>query len=342
MRNGSSFSGPAMGSAQPARPSPSLSHGLVSVVIATRGRPQPLLRCLEALARQTLPPHLYDVIVVDDERSEDTRIAVARFAMHTQGLPIVRYLRPDGARGSAAAHNRGWRASDAPLIAFTSDDAVPDNDWLRQGLRAMSDEHVAVSGRVVVPPSQPPSDPEKAALQFDTANAFVRRSALSAIGGFDERFTRPWREDSDLQFSLMACGSVGFAHDALVVHPLREAPWGASLRQQQAMYFDALLYKKHPALYRERIRSHAPWHHYVIVGSSLAALATALAGGGVVALAPTGVALSLIVAFAAQRLAGRSHTPAQVAQTLLTSLAIPYLAVFWRLAGALHFRVAFS
>jgi GT2 family glycosyltransferase len=345
MRNGSSFSGPAMGGAPPARP-PS-SQLLVSVVIATCGRPQLLLRCLDALARQTLPPHLYDVIVVDDGRSEDTRSAVARFAMHTQGLPVVRYLRPDGTRGPAAARNRGWRASDAPLIAFTDDDTVPDTDWLRQGLRAMSDERVAISGRIVVPVNEVPTDHEKTtrgleSAEFATANAFVRRSALNAIGGFDERFTRPWREDSDLQFSLMECGSVGFAHDAVVVHPVREAPWGISALQQHNMYFDALLYKKHPVLYRKRIRSHAPWHYYVIVGSTLAAIAAALAGGGVAALPPAGVALSLIAAFAAQRLSGTSHTTAHVVEMLLTSIAIPYLAVFWRLAGALHFRVAFS
>jgi len=32
---------------------------VVSVVIATCGRPSLLLRCLDALERQTLPPHLY-------------------------------------------------------------------------------------------------------------------------------------------------------------------------------------------------------------------------------------------------------------------------------------------
>ena len=39
--------------------------------------------------------------------------------------------------------------------------------------------------------------------EFVTANAFVRRSALISVGGFDERFLRAWREDSDLQFRLL-------------------------------------------------------------------------------------------------------------------------------------------
>src|SRR5439155_15438630 len=153
------------------------------------------------------------------------------------------------------------------------------------------------------------------------------RSALLAIGGFDERFTRAWREDSDLQFSLLRCGAVGHAADAIVVHPVRAAPWGVSLRQQRNMFFDALLFKKHPQLYRTRIRAHSPWHYYLIVGCTVLALAALLAGARAAALVPAGVALSLIAAFAAHRLRGASHAPAHVVEVLVTSFAIPYLAV---------------
>ena len=54
---------------------------------------------------------------------------------------------------------------------------------------------------------------------------------------------------------------------ALVVHPVRAAPWGVSLRQQRKVMFDALLFKKHRALYRSRIRAGARWVYYAIVAS---------------------------------------------------------------------------
>jgi hypothetical protein len=38
-----------------------------------------------------------------------------------------------------------------------------------------------------------------------------------------------------------------------------------SLRQQKNVFYDALLYKKHPRLYRERILARPPWDYYAVV-----------------------------------------------------------------------------
>src|SRR5690348_17598480 len=78
--------------------------------------------------------------------------------------------------------------------------------------------------------------------EFITANCFVRRGVLERLSGFDESFRMPWREDSDLHFRLLEAGfRVARAEDAIVVHPVRPAPWGVSLRQQKKVVFDALL-----------------------------------------------------------------------------------------------------
>lgn len=316
----------------------------VAVVMATYRRPALLRRCLEALLQQTLAHEAYEVIVVDDGRSAETRAVVEELATRS-AAPRLRYLLPEGSRGPAGARNRGWRASTAAVIAFTDDDTVPDADWLRQGLAALG-PHVAVCGRVIVPMSAVPTDHEKnthglETAEFVTANAFVRRAALEAAGGFDERYTRAWREDSDLHFSLLRGGSVGGAPAAIVLHPVRAAPWGISLAQQANVYFDALLYKKHPELYRERIRRHPPWRYFVIVGCSAAALACAVARAWPAAGVLAGVALAGIASFAWQRLRGTAHTPSHIAEMLVTSAAIPFLAVYWRLAGAWRFKVLF-
>jgi GT2 family glycosyltransferase len=168
----------------------------ISVVVPTCGRPALLWRCLDALSRQTLHPTDYEIVVVDDGHSAATRRTVQQIALGAiPGLtPRVRYVQPPAkSRGPAGARNSGWRAARADVVAFTDDDTVPAPDWLAEGLRVMSSKVSAASGYIHVPLPFDPTDWDlnTAGLdgaEFATANCFVRRGALEAIGGFDERF----------------------------------------------------------------------------------------------------------------------------------------------------------
>ena len=123
--------------------------------------------------------------------------------IEVSGLP-KRRCRQDG---PAAARNLGWRMADGEIIAFTDDDCIPEPDWLANGVSAFVEGVAGVSGRTVVPMPANPTDNElnTTHLQrsdFITANCFYRREVLEEVGGFDERFTTAWREDSDLYFSV--------------------------------------------------------------------------------------------------------------------------------------------
>ncbi|MBW8848078.1 MAG: glycosyltransferase [Burkholderiales bacterium] len=322
----------------------------VSVVLPTYHRPDLLERCLRALLAQTLPPDRFEILVVDDGHDDVTRTQVARIA---SGAAVrLRYLRPPTGRGPAVARNCGWRAARAPWVAFTDDDTQPDRDWLRQGLTTLRlhGDWVAAAGQVIVPRDtggdRPPTDHELMTrglekAEFVTANAFVRRDVLEAIGGFDERFLHAWREDSDLHFRLMEIGPVGRAPSAIVGHPVRPERWGVSLRQQRNVFFDALLYRKHPRPYRRRVRPVPPWDYYAIVTLSLAVPLLALAAHPAGAAAALAAALLLILRVALRRLSRTSHAPRHVLEMLATSAAIPFLSVYWRLRGAWHFRTPF-
>jgi GT2 family glycosyltransferase len=283
----------------------------VSVVVPTCGRPGLLSRCLEALERQSLARERYEIIVIEDI----------------------------GRRGPAAVRNRGWRLARAQIVAFTDDDCVPDADWLRRGLEAFAEKPDAVCGRIVMPLPEPPTDYQRDAQrlersEFVTANCFCRKRVLERLGGFDERFPLAWREDSDLHFRLLELGArIVVEPRAVVVHPVRPAPWGASLAQQRKVMFDALLFKKHPRLYRERIRATPRWDYYLIVGSMFLG-----------AFNPVFLLLwaMLTARFCWRRLRGTALTPRHALEMVVTSIAIPPAAVFWRAVGALRFRVAFS
>jgi glycosyltransferase involved in cell wall biosynthesis len=321
----------------------------VSVVVPTCGRPDLLNRCLEALCQQTLAPARYEIIVVDDKPQPLTAqlVAIWRGRMVHKG-PALFYLANTGTHGPAAARNLGWREARAAVVAFTDDDTVPEPAWLECGLAGLTPDAGALCGRVVMPLPGAPTDYERDAgrletAEFVTANCFCRKQMLSRLNGFDERFRLAWREDSDLHFRLLGAGAeIVHSPEAVVVHPVRPAPWGVSISQQKKVLFDALLYKKHPVLYRQKIRPHPPWDYYAIVAMLLAMLLGVATGGQVLALGGMAGWLLLTTKFCLMRLAGTAKTLSHVAEMIVTSALIPPCSVFWRMAGAWRFRVAFT
>jgi len=179
---------------------------------------------------------------------------------------------------------------------------------------------------------------------FVTANAFARRDALHAVGGFDERYRRAWREDTDLYFALIArfgAAAVVAAPAARVLHPVRDAKFLVSVAQQANMAFDALLFKKYPGLYDRHVGMRRPPPTYaLIVGATAFALLAAPAAPRA-ALAALALAIALVLAFAARRLRGLDKSPRVVVEMLVSSFAIPFVSLFWRVVGAWRFRVAF-
>jgi GT2 family glycosyltransferase len=321
---------------------------LVSVVVPTCGRPQLLNRCVASLVLQNFDPYRFEIIIVDDRPSEDTRQVVARWAEHTEGNgPKVAYIPSFGPHGPAAARNIGWRAARGSIIAFTDDDTIAGADWLENGLHSFNDHVHAVWGRIVMPLSGTPTDYQLDAkgletAVFVTANCLCRKRVLEQIGGFDERFRYAWREDSDLYFRLLDYpANIVHAPKAVVTHPIRPAGWGVSLSQLKKIQFDALLFKKHPARYREKIRATPRWDYYFTVAALFTSLIGLLSGASMTAAIAGAVWLFMTTRLSVHRLKKTSRSPSHVAEMIVTSMLIPPLAVYWRAVGALKFRVGF-
>jgi GT2 family glycosyltransferase len=320
---------------------------MMSVVVPTYKRPHLLNHCLHALCRQRLDHARYEIILVADGPCEHSRW-VARTWTERPGAPEIRYLEVKTRGGPAAARNIGWRAARGTIIAFTDDDCVPSAGWLAAGLDAFADSSVAaVCGRILVPTPAVPTDWERnvAGLEqapFATANCFYRRQALELIGGFDERFTAAYREDSDLQFRLLTRGLCCASQpSAVVVHPIRPAPWGISLRLQRNNMFNALLYKKHPALYRRLIQARPPLRYYAMVAALMVACAAGFADQPWIAGGALAAWLVLTAEFCRRRLRRTSRRVSHIVEMAVTSALIPPLAVFWRIRGAVKYRVLF-
>lgn len=319
----------------------------ISVVIATYGRPHLLEKCLNALADQTFPADRFEVVVVTDGPDADTLARLSglehafdyRLSFHS--LPVK--------SGPAAARNLGWKLAKGELIAFTDDDCLPNEDWLSGYWKEYSQstrKDLALVGVVKVPVSNPPTDYEKnvsrlETASFITANCACSKRVLQEVGGLDEDFKMAWREDSALEFNLRKHG-VPIIHtkEAQVVHPVRKASWGASLRDQKKCMFNALLYKKYPEMYEEEIGCRPPWFYYAIVFYSLFGVLS-IAICGITCLIFLSLAAGLILWFTWVRLSDTSKKPAHVVEMALTSALIPFLSVFWNTYGEVKYKTVF-
>ena len=327
------------------QPGTAASTIALSVVLPTCGRMDLLDRCLDALTRQSLPGALYEVIVVDDEPNHNTLHLVAGWRARTLDRgPRLVYLPNSNQHGPAAARNLGWRSARAPVIAFTGEDTVASPGWLAQGLAGLTDQVDVLCGRLDLAAAGRSGQLEQAAGDgFSAANCFCRKTLLEQLKGFDERFEQASHCDADLHFRLLArAARIVQAPEARVVRPVQPMRWGASLARTRDVVFDALLYKKHPQLYRERIAAAPPWDDYLAVAALLVTLGALLAGSDGIALIAGLGWVALTARLCRQRLRGITHTAAHVADVVVTSALIPPLAVFWRLLGAIRYRVRFS
>jgi glycosyltransferase involved in cell wall biosynthesis len=313
----------------------------VSIVVPTHNRALLLKALLESIGRLEWDPARIEVWVVGDPAiHDDTEQIVAGFA-RSAPFPVQYLLSPNS---PAAKRNAGLRAASGEIVAFTDDDCLVDEQWLRRACEAFADPAVAgVQGQTRVPAAagNPASYRRTCRLMepnFQTCNILYRRAVLIAAGGFDERFTAAISEDSDVAFSVLESGAeIGYCAEAVVYHPPREDGAWDVLRAARHNYFAPLLYKKHPALYRRRLGTPVPRTARLYFTLDAAALLTLAAGFPVLALAALG-GRALLLALQIVTYCRGDRSLRRAAATALSLFTAPYAAYFYLAAGNLRFR----
>jgi histidinol-phosphate phosphatase family protein len=312
------------------------------VVVPTTGRPS-LAATLESLFAGE-GPMAERVLVVDDRSSPDGELPGA--AEQGSRVQIVR----GPARGPAAARNLGWRRSWAEWVVFLDDDVVVPPGWhraLARDLAGLPPSCAGSQGGIHVPLSahRRPTDWERnvAGLEnarWATADIAYRRTALKAVGGFDERFERAYREDADLALRMMSAGFELATGERRVLHPPGEAGPAASLRLQAGNADDALMDALHGPDWRER--AGAPRgrlrRHLATAAAGLGAAATLAAGRRRLAALSAGLWLAGTAELAWARIAPGPRTPREILTMASTSLLMPFIAAWQRLRGVTRAR----
>ncbi|HEX6257645.1 MAG TPA: HAD-IIIA family hydrolase [Euzebyales bacterium] len=313
--------------------------GDVTVVVPTIGRPS-LEHLLTSLAAADGPAPAA-VLLVDDRHDATAPLSTGPLVPPLDDR--VRVL-PGFARGPAAARNVGWRAASTPWVAFLDDDVEVEPDWLAR-LAADLDvggEVAGSQGRISVPlpGDRPATDWERnvAGLErarWATADMAYRRSALVAVGGFDERFQRAYREDADLGLRVTDRGWRIVPGRRGVRHPVRPAgPW-ISIALQRGNADDPRMRVRHGADWRRRAEVARGRRRRHLVATAALVTAVVAAGAGHRRLAGGAFAgwAAVTTAFAGERIAPGPRTADEVATMAATSVAIPPAATWHWLAG---------
>jgi glycosyltransferase involved in cell wall biosynthesis len=187
-----------------------------TVLICTYNRAYLLSETLDSIAASRIDltrPLRWNVIVVDNNSSDDTRVVVESRA-RTYPVPLLYLFEPR--QGKSNALNTGLNATSAAVIAFTDDDVRVSEGWLEASCRPMlEDPTIDYTGGPVFPIWERPrpswldddrsdlwgtlaildygKDPfvfeEKRRVPLG-ANMAVRRALIDRIGGFDPSLGR--------------------------------------------------------------------------------------------------------------------------------------------------------
>jgi glycosyltransferase involved in cell wall biosynthesis len=192
----------------------------LSVVVSTYNRADVLPRALESLISQDLDPGRYEIVVVDNNSTDQTRHVVESFGGRS---PNVQYVF-EARQGIAYGRNTGIRTAGAPIIAFTDDDVRVSGNWAATILAVMAAHpEVACIGGKVLPSWQgawpawltrehwaplalldygetPLYITAERRLCLITANAAYRREVFGQIGMFAPHMS--WLSDHEILVRL--------------------------------------------------------------------------------------------------------------------------------------------
>lgn len=172
------------------------------MIICTYNRSALLADLLQTVCAQTLPHAEYEIIVVDNNSSDETATVAQAYVAR---YPNVRYVmeRP---QGLSHARNRGWQAAKGEYVAYLDDDCKAPSHWLQTAAEIIR----TVAPLVFGGPYFATYNSRKPAWFKDEygsyapcpvatfinetpdrlhgGNLFIARTLLAQIGGFDVTF----------------------------------------------------------------------------------------------------------------------------------------------------------
>lgn len=224
----------------------------VSVVVATRNRPELLRKALGSIAAQDYPGPV-ELVVVYDQSEPETDLAADLPLSGQAGERRVHVVTNTRSPGLAGARNSGVTASSGEFLAFCDDDDSwrPDKLGTQVSMLTTTGAGLSVCGIEITIGDQThirvptPADvtvdelARRRVMEAHPSTVVVTRAAFDRIGWVDEDLPGGYAEDYDWMLRALAAEKVAVVSKPLVVvlwHP------GSFFTTRWAVIIDALDY----------------------------------------------------------------------------------------------------
>ncbi len=122
----------------------------ISAVVCTYNREGFLKKALDSLAAQTLPVDFFEVVIINNNSTDNTQTVCREFHENHSKIPYKYFNEAN--QGLSFARNRGIKESGTELITFIDDDAWLDKNFLAEVVQFMEQhqEVASVGGKILL------------------------------------------------------------------------------------------------------------------------------------------------------------------------------------------------
>ena len=241
----------------------------LSVVVPCRNEAEKISELLQALAGQR-SAEPWEVVVADNGSTDETRLAVSRFADSVPGLRIVEAGRVPGA---SFARNVGAAAAEGRWLIFCDADDVPGVDWLPAMMGALADHPVVIprfEGERLNPGASFRPLGQQTGLDqlwyppylYHSGGSGIgaRMECHQEIGGFDESLRIC--EDTDYTIRLQQAGYPLYFEPRAVLHIRYPSSAGYFWQARTWARANTTIYRRHGRQVEPQSRQ--PWKWFLL------------------------------------------------------------------------------
>lgn len=122
-----------------------ISQTFISVLVPVRNEEDEILACLESLMKMDYPKHLFEIILIDDHSTDQTKNIAEKFSKTNPQISIL----DNSSIGKKSALTVGVHAAKGKLIVTTDGDCVLPENWLLRFAEVYENENaVFIAGTV--------------------------------------------------------------------------------------------------------------------------------------------------------------------------------------------------